>query len=452
MNQETAIYQHTESGSQLEVRISEHSVWLTQEQMANLFGKNKRTISEHIGNIFKEGELEQGATVRKFRTVQQEGDRKVTRNMTYYNLDVIITVGNRVSSNQNIEFQNWAHQILANNQQITKFDQNNPTLRVIHSKIFQIRGCTVMIDSDLATFYQTETRILKQAVRRNLERFPEDFMFELDSSEVQYLGSQSVIPLHRNIGKSKPFAFTEQGVAMLSAVLNTPIAVDISLQIMRAFVEIRKLALSQYSTENRLANVEQKQIAMEKRQIKTEQHQETANKKINQILEAINQKKSIPNQKVFYDGQIFDAHTLVSDIIGSATHEIILIDNYVDMSVLTLFSEKKPNVRCTIYTKRITERLQLDILRFNAQYGGEQDNNTQSRSHSNGSALTEGNLEIRRFAKAHDRFLIIDRTEVYHIGASLKDLGKKWFAFTKLEDLAEEILHKLEDSDEPAPD
>ncbi len=149
MNHEVAIYQHAELASQLKVRISEHTVWLTQNQMAILFGKNKRTISEHIRNVLKEYRFEQSSVVRKFRTTASDSKQYDVR---YYNLDIITAVGNRVSSKQSIEFQNWADKILNSRQQITKFDQNNPTLRVIHSKIFQIRGCAVMIDSDLASF------------------------------------------------------------------------------------------------------------------------------------------------------------------------------------------------------------------------------------------------------------------------------------------------------------
>ncbi len=436
MKHEIVIYQHAELVSPIEVILSENSVWLTRQQMGKLFNRDVKTVGKHINNLLK-NETTYSPTVAKFATVQKEGEREVTRNITHYNLNLILAVGHRVKSNQSAQFHIWA------NNQITKFDQKSSTLRLIHSKIFQIRGSAVMLDSDLASFYQTETRILKQAVRRNLDRFPDDFMFELDTSEVQYLGSQSVIPLHRNTGKSKPFAFTEQGVAMLSAVLNTPIAVEISLKIMRAFVEIRKLALSQYNTENRLTHLEKKHIEVEMRQIKTEerqikteekqveikQQQLQTEEKLSQLFEAIDEKKLTPNQGVFFDGQIFDAHKLVSDIISTAQSNIILIDNYVDDSVLTLLGKKSVGVSCSIHTKHISEQLRLDTRRFNEQYGGQS---------GNGASLT-----LYSFNKAHDRFLIIDRKEVYHFGASLKDLGKKWFAFTKLDSFAEKILQEL---------
>ncbi len=445
MNQEIAIYQHPESGLPIEMLLGDGSVWLTQNQISTLFQTTRNNITLHIKNIFRKNELQEEVVCKDSLLTTPHGavkNKTQTRKVKIYNLNLILAVGYRIDSNQSTQFQIWA------NSQITKFNQNNPTLRVIHSKIFQIRGCTVMIDSDLASFYQTKTSTLKQAVRRNLDRFPEDFMFELNDQEVNFMVSQSVIPSVQYLGGAQPFAFTEQGVAMLSAVLNTPIAVDISLQIIRAFVEIRKLALSQYSTENRLAHIEQKQVEVDAWRVKAEKRQTSADKKINQLFEAIDQKKTIPNQKVFFDGHIFDAHKLVSDIIGSATEEIILIDNYVDLSVLTLFSTKQSHVHCTIYTKHISERLQLDARRFNEQYGRQQDSDAQFRTPGNEATPAEGSsgyggLEIYRFTRAHDRFLIIDRTEVYHIGASLKDLGKKWFAFTKIEGFAEKILQEL---------
>ncbi len=268
----------------------------------------------------------------------------------------------------------------------------------IHNRIFTIHGIQVMLDRDLAQLYRTDTRTLKQAVKRNIERFPADFMFELLDSDIDNMVSQVVIPSKSYFGGAKPFAFTEQGVAMLSAVIRTPIAIDISLQIIRAFVEMRKLM-----TEN--AVLFQRLDRMEFKQLETDQ-------KFEQVFKALESHQPQPDKGIFYDGQVFDAWTFVSDIIRSANQSIILIDNYIDDTVFTLFGKRKPNVQVTFYTKTISKQLLLDAQKHNAQYEP---------------------IEVKQMAAAHDRFLIIDETELYHLGASLKDLGKKWFAFSKMD-------------------
>ncbi len=384
------LYQSADGISKIDVRLEDENVWLTQAQLVDLYQSSKSNISEHIKHIFEEGELNENAVVRKFRTTASDGKNY---NVTFYNLDIIIALGHKVKPERAGQFRTWAAAVL---------EKSSSTLilanKHVNDKIFIIRGVAVMLDKHLAEFYKTETRTLKQAVRRNIERFPSDFMFELNSDDINIMVSQSVIPNSNYFGGAKPFVFTEQGVSMLSAVIRTPVAIDVSLKIIRAFVEVKNLVLNSSQTHIRLSNLEQKQL-------------QTDNK-INQIFEAIDSKELSPKQGVFFDGQIFDAYVLVADIIRSANKQIILIDNYVDDTVLALFSKKKQNVACAIYTKKISKLLRQDANKFNQQYG---------------------KLTLNIFNRSHDRFLIIDDKQVYHIGASLKDLGKKWFAFTLMD-------------------
>lgn len=272
----------------------------------------------------------------------------------------------------------------------------------IEHKIFTIRGVQVMIDRDLAELYGVETRALKQAVKRNIGRFPPDFMFELDDMEIESMVSQSVIPSKKHLGGAKPYAFTEQGVASLSGVLNSQTAIDINISILRAFVKMRKFLMDNADVFKRLELVEKQQVSYE---IKTDE-------KFEILFNAIESKSIAPKQGVFFDGQIFDAYILISDLLKKAKNSIILIDNYCDESTLTHLSKADAKVKITLLTKTIAKQLSLDIQKYNAQYG---------------------NLKALEFASSHDRFLIIDQKEIYHIGASLKDLGKKWFAFSLLE-------------------
>lgn len=278
----------------------------------------------------------------------------------------------------------------------------------IESRIFTIRGLQVMIDRDLAELYGVETRVLKQAVNRNAIRFPSHFMFELSESEIENMVSQSVIPSKSYFGGSKPYAFTEQGVAMLSAVLRSDVAVKISIKIMDAFVAMRKLVSANMGIIQRLEIVEQKQIETDK--------------KIDKVFDALENKDAVPKRGVFFNGQIFDAYTVATKIIKSAKQSIILIDNYIDESVLTLLSKKSKNVKVTLLTKDISKQLKLDIAKFNQQYP---------------------TLDAKIFNLSHDRFIIIDEKVAYHLGASLKDLGKKWFAFSKMESDTFTLLDKI---------
>jgi len=278
----------------------------------------------------------------------------------------------------------------------------------IKDKIHTIRGVQVMLDRDLAGLYGIETRALKQAVNRNKKRFPSDFMFVLSDDEVNLMVSQNVIPSKKHLGGALPYAFTEQGVANLSSVLNSDKAIEVNIQIMRAFVAMRRFISKNAEIFTRLDRVEVKQIEYDK--------------KFERVFRAIENKGIKPMKGIFFEGQIFDAYKFISDLIRSAKKSIILIDNYVDDSVLTLFSKREKNVSVEIYTRNITKQLKLDLNKYNSQYG---------------------KIEIKELKHSHDRFMIIDNKNVYHIGASLKDLGKKWFAFSRFDKEAFRLLERL---------
>ncbi|OFX24768.1 MAG: DNA-binding protein [Bacteroidetes bacterium GWA2_31_9] len=281
MKDEILIYQADELSTRFEVRIEDETLWMTQSQIVNLFDSSKANISEHIKHIFTTGELNENTTVRFFRTVQKEGKRTVSRDIVFYSLDVIISVGYRVNSIRGTQFRIWANKVL---------------------KEYLLKG---------------------YSVNKRIDRIEDD---------VQILKE-----------KTKEFDL----------------------------------------------------------QIKT---------------------SLPPNQGIFYEGQIFDAHVFVSGIIKSAKKTIILVDNYIDESVLIHLAKREKNVKAVIYTSNFTKQLQLDVKKHNEQYP---------------------KIEIKTFSKAHDRFLIIDNQEIYHIGASLKDLGKKWFAFSKIMLNTNDIINKL---------
>jgi len=275
---EIIIYQPDDESTQLEVRIDEETVWLTQAQMVELFNSIKQNISLHINNIFKEKELIMDSTVKEYLTVQIEGKRRVKRRLTYYNLDVIISVGYRVKSKRGTEFRIWANKVLRD---------------------YLLKGYALNQRID-----RIETKILEH-----------DQKFDL----------------------------------------------------------LIKTGLP-------------------------------------------------PHEGIFFEGQIFDAYEFVSNIIKSAKKSIALIDNYIDESVLTLLSKRQDKVEATIYTSSVSKQLKLDIKLFNKQYSP---------------------INVETFTKSHDRFLIVDNDIVYHFGASLKDLGKKWFAFSKMDLDPSEIIQKL---------
>lgn len=271
--------------------------------------------------------------------------------------------------------------------------------QLVEKMIYTIRGVQVILDQDLAKLYGVETRRLNEQVKRNISRFPEDFMFQLTSKEFTNLKSQNATSSWG--GRRKlPNAFTELGVSMLSSVLSSETAIQANVQIMRAFAAMRRFLVSNAQVFQRLENLEYKQIATDQ--------------KVEKLYEKLEEGKLEPKQGIFFEGQIFDAHSFVCNLIKQASREVILFDNYVDETVLTLLDKRSAGVKAAIYTKQISAQLQLDLTRHNAQYAP---------------------IDTKPFSKAHDRFLIID-DKVYHIGASLKDLGKKWFAFSLMDDIA----------------
>ncbi len=286
----------------------------------------------------------------------------------------------------------------------------------IRQKIYTIRGFQVMLDEDLAKLYMTTTMRLNQAVKRNRSRFPDLFCFQLTKIEYANLISQFVISsLKSQIvtssygGRRKmPYAFTEQGVAMLSGVLKSKVAVRISIQIMSEFVAMRKMVQSNSQIFTRLDLVEHKQLETDK--------------KFDQVFTALASYDDIPKQKLYFNGEIFDAHVFISKLIRSAKKTIILIDNFIDETVLALLTKRKYGVVATIYCKNISYDLSLDLKKHNSQYPP---------------------IRLKELSESHDRFLIIDDKSIYHFGASLKDLGKKWCAVSKLEIATLEMLNRL---------
>ena len=303
-----------------------------------------------------------------------------------------------------------ANEPVANGDQLPEVIDIKPMIRVI-------RDQQVMIDRDLAQLYGVETRRLNEQVKRNIERFPDDFMFQLNKEEFEdwkshFATSKSIIMGARKL----PYAFTEQGIAMLSSVLKSQTAVDVNIRIMRAFVSMRRFIATNAQLFQRLETIEYHQLEMK-------QHQEVTDKRIDEVFKRLDANIP-PIQGIFYDGQVFDAYRFVSDLMRKAKRSIVLIDNYVDDTVLTLLDKRENGVTATIYTQRISNQFQLDVDRHNAQYPL---------------------IEIKQFNKAHDRFLLVD-DDVYHIGASIKDLGKKWFGFTLMRDItATELINKIKE-------
>ena len=274
-------------------------------------------------------------------------------------------------------------------------DDRQPLSINIESLIYVIREEQVMLDSDLAKLYGVETKVLNQAVKRNIQRFPTDFMFQLTKEEC--LRSQ-IVTSNGGRGGSRymPYAFTENGVAMLSSVLRSEKAIEVNILIMRAFTLMRNFIKKHGSLFQRLDRLEMKQL-------KTDE-------KVDTILDRLNRYDEI-REGIFFDGQIFDAYVFIARLIRKAKKRIVVIDSYVDDSVLVQLSKRKPGVKVDIYDGKISQQLRQDVARHNAQYPG---------------------VTLHAYRKAHDRFLIIDE-EVYHIGHSLKDLGKKLFALSKMD-------------------
>ena len=278
----------------------------------------------------------------------------------------------------------------------------------IQGRILTIRGKQVMLDRDLAELYNVGTKVLNQAVKRNTERFPISFRFQLNDIEKNELVTNCDRFQTLKHSSVNPYAFTEQGVAMLSAVLHSETAVKVSVAIMQAFVEMKEFITKNAGIFQRLDKIEEKLIVHDNN--------------FNELFNALGDKSLPPNQGIFFNGQVFDAYTLIADMIRSAKSSIILIDNYIDDTVFKQLAKRKKNVTATVYTNANNRILRQDLSRHNAQYP---------------------KIALRKLTTAHDRFLIIDRKTVYHFGASLKDAGKKWFAFSKLDMDAKDILEKL---------
>ena len=298
--------------------------------------------------------------------------------------------------------------------EIIKSESTLPTMSSIENMIYVIRGQQVMLDRDLAKLYGVETRVLNQAVKRNIERFPEDFLFRLDKEEC--LRSQ-IVTLKEAQGKHLkylPFAFSENGVAMLSSVLKSKTAIEVNIRIMRAFNAMRSFLMNNATLFKRLETVEHHQLLLQ-------QHAIATDNKVDEILKRLDSKESEPLEGFFFEGQIFDAYTLISDFVRNAKERIILIDNYIDDRVLKILSKRMEGVSALVYTDPRNEIIKQDIKTYNRQYPP---------------------VQIKNCRNVHDRYLIIDH-DIYFIGGSIKDLGKKIVAFCKMHRDPKEILDNI---------
>ena len=278
----------------------------------------------------------------------------------------------------------------------------------IRNMIYTFRGKQVMVDRDLADLYQVQTKRLNEQVKRNLGRFPEEFCFRLSNEEKNELVANCDRFEKLKHSTSNPYAFTEQGIAMLSVVLKSDVAVEVSVKIMNSFIEMRKFLLSNQELFSRLDRVELKQLETDR--------------KLEEVFNYMANNTEV-KQNIFFDGQIYDAFRFIVSIIQKANKELILIDNYVDVNTLNMLCKKNKGVDINILTAGKGSLSVKDITKFNAQYP---------------------KLSVKTTTDFHDRFLIIDKTGVYHIGASIKDAGKKSFGITKIEDkdLIQSLINK----------
>lgn len=293
-------------------------------------------------------------------------------------------------------------------------DINEATIKNL---IYVIRGQQVMLDKDLAFLYQVETGALNRAVKRNIKRFPESFCFQLSEEEYENLRCQtgiSSLEINSYGGRRYlPYVFTEQGIAMLSAVLRSDVAIQVSIKIMNTFVEMRRFMANNSLVLNRINELEVKQLS----------YQKDTDERFDKVFQYISEHEEV-SQKIFFEGQIYDAFSLLAELIAKAKKEIVLIDNYVDVGTLNILAKKQENVEVQIYTVKRTKLSPADISNFNQQYP---------------------TLGVDYTEEFHDRFLIIDGTLAYHVGASLKDAGKKCFAINRIEDRANiiDILNRI---------
>ena len=296
--------------------------------------------------------------------------------------------------------------ILVNNESdVEKYETDN-----IKNLIYTIRGKQVMLDSDVAMLYHYETKNINKAMKRNIERFPEDFCFQLTEKELKVMWFQNGTTLdnmkYRSI-KYLPYVYTEQGISMLAGVLKNEIAVQVSISIIRAFIEMRRFISLNGQVFQEINDIKGQLLEHDK--------------KFDEVFDELQRKQESEfKQSIFFDGQIFDAYSLIIDIIKKAKQKILIIDNYIDDSILKMLSKKNKDVEVVILTSQNCNLNKLDINKFNKQYP---------------------TLKVAYTNKFHDRFIVIDNKELYHIGASLKDLGKKCFAISKIED--EEYIDKI---------
>lgn len=288
------------------------------------------------------------------------------------------------------------------NQLVMKSELSNENIK---SLIYTIRGKQVMLDSDVARLYHYETRRINETVKRNIERFPVEFCFQLSNIEYEYLKSQIATSNIRGGKQKLPYVFTEKGILMLSGLLKNEIAIEVSIKIVEAFVEMRKFIVSNGQVFERLTNVEYKLLEHDK--------------KFDEVFNQFQIRENI-KQRIFFNGQIYDAYSLIIDIIKKANNKILIIDNYIDDSVLKMLTKKKNNVEIVILTSDKSNIGSLDIKKFNKEYPV---------------------LKVAKTNKFHDRFIVVDNKEMYHLGASIKDLGKKCFGINKIEDI--EIIEKI---------
>ena len=287
--------------------------------------------------------------------------------------------------------------------------QRELSIEDIKNLIYTIRGKQVMLDSDVARLYHYETKNINKAVKRNLERFPKEFCFQLTENEFQTLrfqfGTSKQNEDVRGGRRYLPYVFTEQGIAMLAGVLKSDIAIQVSISIIKSFIEMRKFISSNGPIFERLTKVEYKLLEHDK--------------KFNEVFNQLQLEENI-KQKIFFEGQIYDAYSLIIDIIKKANKKILIIDNYIDDSVLKMLAKKNNNVEVVILTSDKSNIQQIDVQKFNKEYP---------------------KLKVAKTNKFHDRFIVIDNGEMYHLGASIKDLGKKCFGINKIEDV--EIIEKI---------
>ncbi len=274
----------------------------------------------------------------------------------------------------------------------------------IKNLIYTVRGKQVMLDSDVAMLYHYETKNINKAMKRNINRFPEDFCFQLTEKEVENLrfqiGTSSLNKETYGGRRYLPYVYTEQGISMLAGVLKNEIAIQVSISIIRAFIEMRRFISLNGQIFQEISDIKGQLLEHDK--------------KFDEVFDELQRKQETEfKQSIFFDGQIFDAYSLIIDIIRQARQKILIIDNYIDDSILKMLSKKNKNVEVVIFTTQNSNIRKLDIQKFNKQYPV---------------------LKLAYTNKFHDRFIVIDNKELYHIGASLKDLGKKCFAISKIED------------------